>query len=587
MKIRPTPETVAPPRPPAVAAPRAPRALPRMAFNVPRAVPGDPIPLCFGNAGLPGVLIWQSPVTLIDGEPHVSMAWGFGMNGNGDPVDYELAKLFANGRVIWEAGQDNLMSGDLTITRYQGTETQEADPVIAAVEGSDRTPGFRGMFYVVFSDINLTEFDKQIPAISAELEGEAVATSPSDIWILTYAWNAWTDEGALSQFSNCLGRIILNSDEPAIDGTQITNNSNPPGGGPYLYKSGFQSSGSPSSHPPNPFVESFYIDVAAIRADYPDASLDFDFRLQIFPQADDVHVDWSIAKYNGGTVSITGQQYSSSGTLVDLENGSFDDLFGSGTGLQIINRPEEATATGETITPPDTTLITFIERAAIYAGLDPDEDLDIDEDIERTITGAILHEDETFADLLVRLARAYGFIFFEADKIRIVKRVVGSAYTVDFDVPADELDEQGDYGVMTTRPGADESPLELRLGFVDPSLMPQYGQRFDYNERAARRILFPERAAHGDRTEAFAVPVVMTPEDAAELVGLALFREAEERIQHAASLPPEYLKAEPGDVVRVPEGNDLIDAMADEIEIGSDFEVSFRAVNLMTDEDLS
>lgn len=359
----------------------------------------------------------------------VDLAVSFGENADPVPANAEIGKIYANGRKIWEGGAaynfDTLV-GAMQVTTYSGTEDQEPDPTIAAVEGLSRTPAYRGQRYFVVSDFPLTEFDLTIPAFSVELEGD-----------------------------------------------------------------------------------------------------------------------------------------------------------GSALG-------------GDVITAPTTTLITWIEQVARWAKLDPDTDLTIDPAIDRTITGGALTEDITFGDFLARMGRAFGFTFTEADTIRITKRVVASSYTVDYAVTASDLADQRDAGLTTTRP-TDATPLELRFDYYDPKARPQYrdpstgdaiAQRFGVNNRSARRILWPVRATADVRKDAVKVPVVMTAALASGLARLALIRESTEKIVHASRQSPKFLFAEVGDVVTLPDGNDTHDAMIDEVEIGPDFAVHLRAVNLMTDEDL-
>lgn len=52
---------------------------------------------------------------------------------------------------------------------YLGSETQEPDPTIAAIEGANDTPAYRGLCYLVFDRLKLEQFGNKIPKIKAEI----------------------------------------------------------------------------------------------------------------------------------------------------------------------------------------------------------------------------------------------------------------------------------------------------------------------------------------------------------------------------------------------------------------------------------
>lgn len=76
------------------------------------------------------------------------------------PVDY-IGRIWANGQRLDESRA--------TVRRYVGTETQQPDPEIEAVDGAGNAPGYRGLAYVVFEGLDLNEFGNRAPQISAEI----------------------------------------------------------------------------------------------------------------------------------------------------------------------------------------------------------------------------------------------------------------------------------------------------------------------------------------------------------------------------------------------------------------------------------
>jgi len=55
------------------------------------------------------------------------------------------------------------------IRTYYGDETQSTDPLIQAVEGTDRTPAFRGLSYVVLENLYLTPYGNRFPNFEIEV----------------------------------------------------------------------------------------------------------------------------------------------------------------------------------------------------------------------------------------------------------------------------------------------------------------------------------------------------------------------------------------------------------------------------------
>lgn len=403
----PSPASLPPlPRSPTGSPPVAP--VPRLGLNDAASDMGPTLPLCFGQRGGRGEIIWMSEVTGTAPELFVDIAVAFGEAGDADTgggLDWLYVR--ANGRLIWAEGDWWHFAGGGGFAMYDGTETQTRDPTIAAAEGAERTPAFRGLTYAVFTDFPLEEFDGQVPAFAAHIMGSMI-------------------EGV-----------------------------------------------------------------------------------------------------------------------------------GSNDGANVIN---------------------LVELVAERLGLDPDADLDIDPAMNWGTSGAMLTEDGSFGEFLATIGRFYGFDFFEADAIKLVRRLSGSSYTVDFAVTEDNLLDLGDAGIHTTRL-EDTSPLQLTVSYIDVL------RRYEVNTRSARRILWPIRGSHSDRRENFSVPLVAYPLNPSRHVANALYREAEGRVMHSFRVGTDFLFAEPCDVATITSGNTTYDAIVDEVEIGPDFAVAIRAQNLQTDAD--
>jgi hypothetical protein len=69
---------------------------------------------------------------------------------------------------IWADGKE-LDQHSVTMRVYRGTETQEADSLIAAKEGLANTPAYRGLAYIVFELMPVTKYGNRIPQIKVEV----------------------------------------------------------------------------------------------------------------------------------------------------------------------------------------------------------------------------------------------------------------------------------------------------------------------------------------------------------------------------------------------------------------------------------
>ncbi len=69
---------------------------------------------------------------------------------------------------VWANGEEVRLS-DYDYRVYRGSETQDADPLIEAVEGSGQAPAYRGTAFIVFEDMPLERFGNRLPQFSFEV----------------------------------------------------------------------------------------------------------------------------------------------------------------------------------------------------------------------------------------------------------------------------------------------------------------------------------------------------------------------------------------------------------------------------------
>ncbi len=69
---------------------------------------------------------------------------------------------------IWADGEE-ISAHALNMAVYRGTRDQLPDPTIAAIEGADAVPAYRGTAYVVMENLGLGPFGNRVPQFSFEV----------------------------------------------------------------------------------------------------------------------------------------------------------------------------------------------------------------------------------------------------------------------------------------------------------------------------------------------------------------------------------------------------------------------------------
>ena len=136
---------------------------------------GAPVPRIYGRARIGGQMIWA---TRFEEVAIRSRAKSGGKGGSGPTVtNYSYYANFAVGlcegpiafvRRVWADGKE-LDLTRLTMRVYTGTESQQPDPLIVAKEGAGNAPAYRGLAYVVFERLLLTDFGNRAPQLTFEV----------------------------------------------------------------------------------------------------------------------------------------------------------------------------------------------------------------------------------------------------------------------------------------------------------------------------------------------------------------------------------------------------------------------------------
>lgn len=149
---------------------------------------GVAIPEVLGHVRLSGNMIWSTPIRE---EKQVSGGGGgkgLGKGGGGGTqITYlyhgtfaigfckgpasAVLRVWADNKLVYDAssGQDTIAKFGFAFRFYPGSEDQLPDSLIEADRGVGNVPAFRGLCYIVFTDIPLTDYGNRIPNISVEL----------------------------------------------------------------------------------------------------------------------------------------------------------------------------------------------------------------------------------------------------------------------------------------------------------------------------------------------------------------------------------------------------------------------------------
>jgi len=140
-------------------------------FQLQGSLEGGAVPRLYGWSRVSGNIFWATELEEMASEN--SGAKGFGQQTGESEIFGNFAVGLCEGEVhrlgrIWADGKLLDMQG-LNIRFYRGTETQSADSLIEAKQGAGNTPAYRGLCYLVFERLPLSQFGKRIPQISVEL----------------------------------------------------------------------------------------------------------------------------------------------------------------------------------------------------------------------------------------------------------------------------------------------------------------------------------------------------------------------------------------------------------------------------------
>lgn len=154
-------------------------------FRITSAAEGADVGVVYGRLRVPGQVIWASEFS----ESSDTSGGGKGAPPTPEVTTYSynvsMAVALCEGQIsrigrIWADGEE-ISPADLNLRVYTGTVDQQPDPKIAAIEGLENTPAYRGTAYVVLEDLSLGQFGNRIPQLTFEVMRPSPAGVSDDL----------------------------------------------------------------------------------------------------------------------------------------------------------------------------------------------------------------------------------------------------------------------------------------------------------------------------------------------------------------------------------------------------------------------
>ena len=143
---------------------------------------GEPVPRHFGRMRVGGTILWATDLKETSqtrgggkGRPAqttYSYSASFAVALASNPLA-GVGRIWADGVLLRGAAGDLKTGGQFRF--HSGHGDQQPDPLIAAAEGLETCPAYRGIAYAVFEDLQLGDFGNRIPTLSFEVLGEQAA----------------------------------------------------------------------------------------------------------------------------------------------------------------------------------------------------------------------------------------------------------------------------------------------------------------------------------------------------------------------------------------------------------------------------
>ncbi|MEL6435753.1 MAG: glycoside hydrolase/phage tail family protein [Pseudomonadota bacterium] len=134
---------------------------------------GTPIARAYGTVRIASTVIWATRLLETENRERTGGKGGGGTTTTTYAYSANFAVALCEGEIagirrLW-ADAKELDLTTMTFRLHRGTQTQTADPLIAAKQGNGNAPAYRGIAYIVFEALDVNRFGNRIPQIELEI----------------------------------------------------------------------------------------------------------------------------------------------------------------------------------------------------------------------------------------------------------------------------------------------------------------------------------------------------------------------------------------------------------------------------------
>jgi len=144
--------------------------------KVTSAAEGEPVGLLFNTFRVGGNIIWATRLKEI---VKTKKSGGGKFSPSVESTSYTYTASFALAlcrgevdsldKVFFDGVEIDLDTTNTNYVFYNGTSDQEPDPTIEVSEGVGNVPAYKNLCYIVFTDLDLSNYGNRIPSISCEI----------------------------------------------------------------------------------------------------------------------------------------------------------------------------------------------------------------------------------------------------------------------------------------------------------------------------------------------------------------------------------------------------------------------------------
>lgn len=140
---------------------------------------GNQVPKLFGTLRVAGTIVWAMDIKERPADTGgYAYSASFAVALSSRPIR-RVIRIWADGSLLRGAAGDFKVRTGFRL--HRGDEDQGLDPLIAAVEGLERAPAYRGLALAVFEDLELASFGNRIPSLTFEVEADEGSPFLSDM----------------------------------------------------------------------------------------------------------------------------------------------------------------------------------------------------------------------------------------------------------------------------------------------------------------------------------------------------------------------------------------------------------------------